>query len=227
MSDTNTIDTRPTQADRIRELGGGGLPAAALDIFHEHERKMRQLQSDTRISDSFRSEEIAKLQTETDTALYAARDREVAEAVKAIDQREGAILAEIKGTNTRNRGASIESTDEQRERHFRASRDATVLLADLIHAIASGSGCPARRCRRGRGEWPRRSRATARTCGPGPTRHLETAQTARRWRGIPGGVHDVADLPEESPGADQAAPCDSRRTPGGRTATRSELHART
>ena len=87
-----------TQADRIRERGGANLPPTALEIMHQHELKQRALRTNTKISEEFRREQLASLEAETETALWADRDATLAEKKKPLEQARGSILAEIIGT---------------------------------------------------------------------------------------------------------------------------------
>jgi hypothetical protein len=135
MADANVINRAPTMADRLRELGGGGLPEPALEAFHQRELTIRALQADRKISDAYRNEQLAALDDETDRALREARDRDVEAALKELASREGAILAEIRGT-TKNIDRSLETSDAQRERHARGTRGALALLSDQLTAQA-------------------------------------------------------------------------------------------
>ena len=124
-------DNGGDQSGSDRRARGRGLTGACTQIFREHELRERALTDDSRISDSFRREQIQAIEDETDRALRAARDRDVAAAMKDHDAHEGAILAQIKGTATKNE-LSIETGDERAERHARASLAATTLLTDIL-----------------------------------------------------------------------------------------------
>ncbi len=125
----DTTHERTLAADIINR-GGGGLPTSALEAFHEREVKRRALTTDRKISDEHRHELLTALDVDTDARLHTARDQEVAAALKAHDAREGAILAQIKGTTTMK--PEFETEAERAERHFRHTTDITALLADLI-----------------------------------------------------------------------------------------------
>lgn len=125
-----------TMADRIEQLGGGGLPAPALHVFREHETRERALNDDRRISDGYRREELRALDDRTDTALREAQAKETAAALKDYEKRESAILGQIKGTSAVP-NLSTETTSERDERRFRAASETQQLLADLIVVQAS------------------------------------------------------------------------------------------
>ena len=129
----NEIETR---ASRIREAGGGGLPGAALVIFHDREVKHRTLDEDARISEAFRLEQKAVEDERAEKALWVARDRDVAAARKPLEQRRGHLLAQIKG-NTQRSSSEIETSDQQRERLARTTQGVLEIHADLLFAATA------------------------------------------------------------------------------------------
>jgi len=132
---TTTEQQEETQASRIRALGGGGLPSAALDIFHDREVKHRQVKADRRFSDEHRTEQIAAIDAEVEQKLFDANERDVKAARKPLEDERAKLLGEINGANQP--VPEFLTSDERQERFARATREALAISTDI--AVASGS----------------------------------------------------------------------------------------
>jgi hypothetical protein len=141
MSSSGLTEQQETQAGRIRAMGGGGLPSAALDIFHDRELKHRQVKADRRFSAEHRTEQLAAIDADAEQQLFDANERDVAAARKPLEAERAKLLAEAKGTTGMTpAGTEFFTTDERHERSARATREALTLNTDI--AVASGTDDP-------------------------------------------------------------------------------------
>jgi len=124
-----------TQADQIRALGGGGLPARALDIFHDREVKHRQVKDDRRFREDHKQEQFAAIDAEVEQQLFDANERDVLAAMKPLQAERAKLLAEVKGTTQSPQ--EFLTSDERHERSARATREAVTLNSDLVVASAT------------------------------------------------------------------------------------------
>ena len=138
MPTNHAPETTQTQADRIRALGGGGLPAAALEIFHDRELKHRQVKDDRRFREDHKHEQIAAIDAEVEQKLFDANERDVAAAMKPLQNERAKLLAEIKGTTQSSQ--EFLTSDERHERSARANREAVTLNSDIV--VASSTDDP-------------------------------------------------------------------------------------
>jgi hypothetical protein len=126
---------RKTEASKLREMGGGGLPSAALDLFHDREVRHRQVKSDSRFRDEHKAEQLGVIDDEIAQRLFDANDRDVAAAMKPLQDERAKLLGEIKGTNQP--PSEFLTSDERHERSARAMREAVTLNSDLVVASAT------------------------------------------------------------------------------------------
>ena len=124
-----------TQASKLREMGGGGLPSAALDLFHDREVRHRQVKSDSRFRDEHKAEQFAAIDAEVERKLFEASERDVAAAMKPLEAERAKLLAEIKGTTPA--PTEFLTSDERSERSARAMREAVTLNSDIVVASAT------------------------------------------------------------------------------------------
>jgi hypothetical protein len=122
-----------TQAGRIHAAGGAGLPDSVIQIAHRAELKRVALASDRNISETFRREQVEALDEESHLEAQRALNAEMAAAERAVTQRKGQILSEIKAQFAPGSGA-LETASEQAERHHRTIRDTVGLLPDVFAA---------------------------------------------------------------------------------------------
>jgi hypothetical protein len=94
-----TTEQVETQASKLRAMGGGGLPATALEIFHDREVQHRQVKDDRRFNEDHKREQLAAIDAEVEQKLFDANERDAAAARKPLETERAKILAELRGTN--------------------------------------------------------------------------------------------------------------------------------
>jgi hypothetical protein len=130
----NATDNAPitTKAARVLELDpkGAGLPRAAVDLFHELEVREHEINTDSKLSDSYRRDLRQQLHDDIDRRLHASGERALVDARKPLEQERAQILNEIRGTTAR-ADFNVETSDAQRERLGRQTIEELAFNSEL------------------------------------------------------------------------------------------------